>query len=193
MRKFIHITSLFVCFFLLYDHYNAYAEDNHETFTVTSDSAYIYEKRNGTLVVIGTLAKNQTFASDFKHTSWHKFKIAGKEMYIYKDDTKTLANAKITSHLNHTGREFTINKNVSVYDNSGKVLKPMAELLGGSSFTALKEYSSWISIQLSDRIGYIRKSEVSLGFASKDSYFKVMEDNVSVYQKTSNGLKEIGL
>ena len=191
MRKYIQFIGLFVLFFLFYNHNHAYAEAKYAKFTIISNSAEIYEKKNGALVSVGTLAKNQTFASDYEYTSWHKFKIAGKEVFIHKNDTKTTATTKKVSHRNHTNREFTLNKNVIVYDNSGKILEPIAELYSGRKLIALKEYSSWISIQLSDRIGYIKKSEVSLGFSPSDSYFQANADT-GIYVKVSSKLRHIG-
>lgn len=192
MKRIIQLFALFYCIFLFSSHYNAYAADNLLTFTVTSESAEIYEKNNGSLAVIGTLTKGQKFASDYEYTSWYKFKIADKDVYIHKEDTKVSSKVYVDPHPSHNAREFTLINDVTVYDNSGHTLEPMAQLSSGSSFNALKEYTSWLSIQISDRTGYIKKSEVSLGFSSSNAYFMALED-IPIYQKSSNGLQKVAV
>ncbi|WP_226529264.1 L,D-transpeptidase family protein [Metabacillus niabensis] len=206
MKRILYALGFILCFSLLASHYNAFAEDNLVTFTVTSDEASIYEKRSGSLEQVGTLAKNQIFASEREYTSWYQFKLAGKEVYIHKNDTKPYGTSKVISTNKVSDKEMTITTDTIVYDNSGKQLVQFATLKSGSSYHVLREYTSWVSIQFSNRIGFVKKSDVKItvsstkqetepkksSFSAKDKYFKASED-LLVYKKTSSGLKKIGV
>jgi len=206
MKRILYALGFILCFSLLASHYNAFAEDNLVTFTVTSDEASIYEKRSGSLEQVGTLVKNQTFASDREFTSWYQFKLAGKEVYIHKNDTKLSGTSKVLFSNKVEDKEMTITTDTIVYDNSGKQLVEFATLIAGSRYQVMKEYSSWVSVQVSNRIGFVKKSDVKItvsttkketepkkaSFSANDKYFKASEDLV-VYKKTSGKLTKIGV
>ncbi|WP_188393456.1 glucosaminidase domain-containing protein, partial [Compostibacillus humi] len=54
------------------------------------------------------------------------------------------------------------------------------------------DYGNWWRVIFSDRVGYVRKSDVQIGFTKSDKYFRA-DSNVAVYDNRGGGpLKKVG-
>ena len=67
-------------------------------------------------------------------------------------------------------------------------------MFGGQKYPVISYDNNWIRIDLGNRIGYIYydSNYLRISFTSKDQYFKVVENNVTVYDNSSGVLIPIG-
>ncbi len=155
----------------------------------------IYSNRSLDSAKLGSLKQGEVYKRLRDYGEWHEIQFGNSIGYIQKDHTEvtfthTLKN--LSNEKSETGRTFVANQDLAVYDNSSGQLVPFAVLNKGQKLTVIKEYTSWLTIQISDRTGYIRKSEVNLGFKGSDSHFMALE-NSPIYKKTSNGLQKVAV
>ncbi|MGM0876436.1 MAG: glucosaminidase domain-containing protein [Bacillota bacterium] len=173
----------------------AFTEDT-KYFKVTADQVPVYDNRSSSLVIVGYLKKGEVYPRTNDYTSWHQIAFGDYYAYVPKDGTipsePLIQNEYGSSGLVTGTRTFTALSNVIVYDNSSGSLAPFATILAGVEHTILNEYTSWYSVLVSGRVGYVRKSEVKTNFLETDKFFKVTEDRVPVYDNSSGELVEIG-
>ncbi|MEQ6391129.1 SH3 domain-containing protein [Bacillaceae bacterium S4-13-58] len=163
-------------------------------FEVTSDRLTIYDNSSGSLVPVGTLHKGQIFKRISGMGNWHKVQFGGKYGYIWGPATvpatepAELKWSEGTSHPN-TGIAF---KTLTVYDNSTGKLVPFATILQGNEFKYVRQSGNWMIVEISGRKGYVYAPAVSFPFKSTDRYFKVLTDNLTVYDNSTGKLVAVG-
>lgn len=163
-------------------------------FEVTSDRLTIYDNSTGSLVPVGTLHEGQVFKRISGMGNWHKVQFGGEYGYIWGPATvpatapTELKWSEGTSHPN-TGIAF---KRLTVYDNSTGKLVPFATILQGNEFKYVKQSGNWMIVEISGRKGYVYAPAVSFPFKSTDRYFKVLTDDLTVYDNSTGKLVAVG-
>src|SRR5690606_33584030 len=59
------------------------------------------------------------------------------------------------------------------------------------TYPIVSDYGNWWRVIYSDRVGYVRKSEVEVDFTKSDKYFKANE-NLPVYDNRTGKLVKVG-
>jgi len=167
---------------------------NTKYFKVTTDALPIYDNSTGALVKVGYLEKGQEFPRVKDYGNWHQIQFGNKYAYVLKaatvpSDGKTLLALNSKPNQNLT---FTAMIDVVVYDNSTGSLVPFGVIQKGQAYPILRDFGNWYEVALSDRIGYVHKSGVRVDFKSSDRYFRVMEDQLGIYDNSTGKLVKVG-
>ncbi|MGM0876434.1 MAG: hypothetical protein ACQEWV_17100 [Bacillota bacterium] len=88
--------------------------------------------------------------------------------------------------------KVTITQNTFVYDNTSGALIKFAELYKDDEYPIISDHGNWLKVDVSGRIGYVRKNDTKLEFSKSINYFTPTENNVPVYDNSSGSLKIVG-
>lgn len=155
----------------------------------------VYVKKDGDLIQVATLEENQIYARTRDYTSWHQILLGNQVAYVGKENTLPSKGESVKNLYNQqggSGLTLTITTNAEIYDNTGSDLVPFGTLNQGLRLQVVKVYTSWYAVQLGGRLGYVRSDQAKLDFPTDADYFKVTEDNLPIYDKSSGDLVEIG-
>ena len=200
LRNLSKIFLLLILTLIMFD-YNASlsAQDSYESgyFQVVSENTTVYDNRTGSLVPVGTLEKGEVYPRVSDYGNWHRIQYGDYYGYVSKKHTVPASGVNLRNENNNrystNWRKITANQDVVVYDNTSGSLVPFATLKEGVTVTASTDYTNWWRVVISDRIGYVKKSEVTAGFTKEDQYFEVLNEGTIVYDNRSSGpLEPIG-
>src|SRR5690606_30448560 len=78
--------------------------------------------------------------------------------------------------------------------NSSGTLEPFGVIKKDQSFSIAHDYGGkWIYVIYSDRVGFVNKEDVKRNyFLPTDKYFKVVEENVPIYDRRDGKLVQVG-
>ncbi|MEK5271994.1 glucosaminidase domain-containing protein [Aeribacillus sp. FSL K6-8394] len=164
-------------------------------FEVLEDNLPVYDNRTGKLVKIGELKKGQVYPRVSDYGNWHRIQFSDYYGYVKKSETKPANGTSIKNEnksYKNSSKSFKAIENVTVYDNTSGKLVPFGTIEKGKEYKIASDYGNWWRIIFSDRVGYVRKSEVQLLFSQQDKYFEVLEDNLPVYDNRTGKLVKIG-
>ncbi|MGG3682494.1 glucosaminidase domain-containing protein [Aeribacillus composti] len=170
-------------------------EKNDKYFEVLEDNLPVYDNRTGKLVKIGELKKGQVYPRVSDYGNWHRIQFSDYYGYVKKSATKPANGTSIKNEnksYKNSSKSFNAIENVTVYDNTSGKLVPFGTIEKGKGYKIASDYGNWWRIIFSDRVGYVRKSEVQLLFSQQDKYFEVLEDNLPVYDNRTGKLVKIG-
>jgi len=170
-------------------------EKNDKYFEVLEDNLPVYDNRTGKLVKIGELKKGQVYPRVSDYGNWHRIQFSDYYGYVKKSATKPANGTSIKNEnksYKNSSKSFNAIENVTVYDNTSGKLVPFGTIEKGKEYKIASDYGNWWRIIFSDRVGYVRKSEVQLLFSQQDKYFEVLEDNLPVYDNRTGKLVKIG-
>ncbi|MGM8215058.1 SH3 domain-containing protein [Bacillaceae bacterium W0354] len=169
-------------------------KDSDQYFEVIQDDVTVYDNSTGKLVPIGWLKKGEVYKREKDLGSWHKIQFEGRSGYVYKPATKP-ASAKgfsfVSTPSKHT-KEGRALEDITVYDNSSGKRVPMARIFKGQSFNYIKQSGSWMQVQIGNRTGYVYAPAVGRPFTKQDDYFRVYENNVTLYAIIDGERKAVG-
>ncbi|MGG3682495.1 alginate lyase family protein [Aeribacillus sp. FSL K6-3256] len=168
---------------------------HYKYFQTTQDNIPVYDNRTGKLVKIGELKKGQVYPRVSDYGDWHRIQFSNHYGYVRKSSTKPASGSLIKNEnkgYKNSSQSVKALKNVIVYDNSSRKLVPFGTIEKGKDYRIVSDYGNWWKIIYSDRIGYIKKLDVQPTFSQYDKYFKVMEDNLPVYDNRSGKMIKIG-
>jgi len=164
-------------------------------FKVSTNNVSVYDNSTGKLVKVGQLVKGQVYQIDSIVGNWHRIKFGNIYGYVWKEATEP-ADASSLKNINkgekNSGRTITALTTLTVYDNTSGSLVPFGTIEAGKEYPIISKTGNWYKIDYAGRIGYIYASAAKLSFASSDQYFKVLENNVSVYDNSSGKLVKVG-
>ncbi|MFV8826381.1 S8 family serine peptidase [Alkalihalobacterium sp. APHAB7] len=165
-----------------------------EYFRVIDDQAIVYDNSTGRLVEVGKLERGQVYPRVRDFGNWHEISFGSKKGYVRKSSTsavnsppRNLNNGRFTN----SQQTFRTTQNVTVFDNSSGSLVPFATILSGQRYPIVSDFGNWWRIDVSGRIGFVRKSEVALSFTQATQYFQVVEENTPVYDNSTGRLIEV--
>ena len=170
-------------------------EKNDKYFEVLEDNLPVYDNRTGKLVKIGELKKGQVYPRVSDYGNWHRIQFSDYYGYVKKSATKPANGTSIKNEnksYKNSSKSFNAIENVTVYDNTSGKLVPFGTIEKGKGYKIASDYGNWWRIIFSDRVGYVRKSEVQLLFSQQDKYFEVLENNLPVYDNRTGKLVKIG-
>ncbi|WP_120631198.1 MULTISPECIES: SH3 domain-containing protein [Clostridia] len=157
----------------------------------------VYDNRgSGSLKKVGELTKGQVYPRVSDYGNWHRIQFGNYYGYVKKSGTSFAKGNEIKNknkNYSNQKRTFTALKSVTVYDNSSGNLTPFGKIDKGVEFSIATDYGNWWRVIFADRVGYVKKDEVKTKFLSGDnSYFRVLKENVAVYDNRSGSLKKVG-
>ncbi|MDC3423507.1 N-acetylglucosaminidase [Aquibacillus sp. 3ASR75-11] len=164
-------------------------------FQVTSDYVAVYDNRSGDLVKVGELTKGQVYPRISSYgPSWQKIQFGNIYGYVNADNTKIASGNNLRNEntgYSNQARTFTPNYNVPVYDNSSGELVQFGQLKAGRAYPIASDYGNWWRVIFSDRVGYVSKDTVRNNFVPGDKYFRVLRENLPIYDNRSGKLVEV--
>ena len=164
-------------------------------FQVTEGNVSIYQNDNGALKHVGYLVKGQVYPRVSDYGDWHKIKFGNGFAFIWKNATKPVSGKGLSNENKSTevsGLHFVALEPLTVYDNSSGKLVPFASINNGTQYPIISENGDWYKIDISGRVGYVYVHATKRSFTTKDKYFQVTENNVSIYQNNNGSLKHVG-
>jgi len=164
-------------------------------FTVVETETKVYDNRSGSLVELATLEPGTTYERVQDYGNWHQIRFDDYYGYVLKRKTTPGSSRMIPNRASQeptNGRIFTVLEDTAVYDNSGQSLTPFMTLTKGTEARIDRDYGDWWQVIVGKRIGYINKDHVQVAFKSTDNYFRVLTDDVIIYDNRSGGLKKVG-
>ncbi|WP_226529261.1 M14 family metallocarboxypeptidase [Metabacillus niabensis] len=174
---------------------NAEFSPSHEYFEVTGDNVVGYKKVNGKLIEVTKLINGQVYPRIADYTSWHEVKFGNGTIFVNKKETRPASGDLLKNENNsfeNSKYTVTISKDTYVYDNTSSSLVEFAELYKGTKYPIISDHGKWIKVDLSGRIGYIRKSDTEIEFSKGIEYFTSVKANVPVYDNSGKTLKVVG-
>ncbi|WP_229733703.1 heparinase II/III domain-containing protein [Compostibacillus humi] len=155
----------------------------------------VYDNRGGgPLKKVGELVKGQVYPRVSDYGNWHRIDFGNFYGYVKKSETSPASGSAIKNenkNYKDQSRTFTALKDVMVYDNTSGKLVPFGTIDKGQTYPIASDFGNWWRVIYSDRVGYVRKSDVQLGFTKSDKYFRA-DSNTSVYDNRSGSLKKVG-
>ncbi|MFV8826378.1 M14 family zinc carboxypeptidase [Alkalihalobacterium sp. APHAB7] len=166
-------------------------------FEVVNENVPVYDNSTGSLVEVGWLQQGEVYprVRDFG-PNWHEIRYGNDFAYVRKADTRP-SNGSVLRNENknfeNTTRSFIPQSDIEVYDNTSGQLVPFGVIKQGRSYPIVGNFgANWYRVLLSDRVGFVRTSEVELAFRASDQYFRVTTDHVEVYDNSSGRLVKVG-
>ncbi|WP_197274738.1 M14 family zinc carboxypeptidase [Halolactibacillus sp. JCM 19043] len=171
--------------------------DSHDLyFEVTEDNQKIYDNRSGKLEVIGTLEKGEIYPRVNDYSNWHQIQFGDYYGFVSKEGTRPSDGNGLKNEIfasQDSNRAFSAKKDISIYKNSTGELIPFMHIKEGVKVNIAGEKDSMWKVIISNRIGYLSKDELNTNFSVKDRYFKVVEDNLEVFDNRDGKLKRIAV
>ncbi|KGX93909.1 peptidase M14 [Pontibacillus halophilus JSM 076056 = DSM 19796] len=133
-------------------------------FRVTNNHTTLYKRENGSLKEVGQLQNNTVYKRVADYGSWHKIRIGKTTGYIWENATEPSSKADMRSEQQQksTGIRFSINQDVTVYDNSSGSLKPIGTLWSGEQYNMVSTSGAWVEVDYLNKKGYIYKPALSI-------------------------------
>ncbi|WP_111645036.1 SH3 domain-containing protein [Paranoxybacillus vitaminiphilus] len=168
---------------------------NTKFFKVTTDKLAIYDNSTGKLVQVGSLEKEQEFPRVKDYGNWHQIQFGNKYAYVWKGSTVPSDGSSAMKLNNQRNQDttFTATADLPVYDNSTGSLVHIATIQKGQSYPIIESSGNWYKIAISGRIGYVYKGLVQINFKSSDRYFRVITEQLAVYDNSTGKLVKVGL
>lgn len=166
-------------------------------FQVTGDNVDIFDNSSGSLVKVGSLEKGQVYprVSDYG-ANWHKIKFGNG--YGFVASSKTIpANStslyNINTQYSNSSTKVTAIEDLPVYDNTSGALVKFATISKGENYPIISDYgANWYRVDVSGRTGYVLQSLTKKPFTANDHFFRVIEDDVKVFDNSTGTLIEVG-
>ncbi|NLP52719.1 M14 family metallocarboxypeptidase [Bacillus sp. RO1] len=159
-------------------------------FKAVQANVHIYQNIDGKLVAVGYVFQGQEYERIRDYGSWHEVKFGNGKGYVWKAATEPSDGTSIQNKSSKvsSSKTITMTQNLQVYDNSQGPLVPFASIQKGATINIVRKMGSWYEVNFSGREGYIYHTGVRESFVASDKYFKVMQDNVHVYQNVNGKL-----
>ncbi|QTN00776.1 hypothetical protein ERJ70_16710 [Sediminibacillus dalangtanensis] len=167
--------------------------DNY--FRVYTANIPVYDNRSGSLKKVGELKKGESYPIEKDYGNWWRVQFGDFYGYVRKSDTGYATKTEIPNlndEYTNIAHKLETEQQVEVYDNTSGSLIPFGKIDKGQLFPIATDYGNWWRILYLDRIGYVRKNNVSLRYASYDDYFKAEEDLPIYDNRGSGSLKKVG-
>ncbi|MDQ0161904.1 S8 family serine peptidase [Aeribacillus alveayuensis] len=159
-------------------------------FKVIENNVSIYDNSTGALVKIGELSRGQSFSLLSETGNWLKIAFGDKLGYIWKYATvPTLNYNDYSGHSLHFFKGVT---DLTVYDNSSGQLTPIGIISKGVEYSYVRDIGNWYEINFLGRKSYVYKPATRRIFTEKDQYFKVLEENTTIYDNSTGKLIKVG-
>lgn len=172
-----------------------YFLESDKYFRVTEESLPIYDRRDGKLVKVGELLKDQIYYRYESSPSWHQIQFGDKLAFVPKDGTQPIKGLNVPIDNSSSNQYYVAKQDITVYDNTSGSLVPYGKIQEGEVYPVTLDYGGeWLYVNFADRLVYIKSSDFNkLGdFSNSDKYFKVLEDGLPIYDNRSGNLVKVG-
>src|SRR5690606_17188341 len=153
------------------------------------DNLPVYDNRTGSLVKVGELRAGQSYPIHSDYGNWWRVDFGNIYGYVKKSETGFATKNEIpnlNTSFKDSDDKFITNQDVIVYDNSGSgPLQPFGQIEKGTAYPIASEYGNWWRIIYLDRVGYVRKSEVSPYGITYSKYDITLEEAARKQMKAS--------
>ncbi|WP_337019348.1 SH3 domain-containing protein [Oceanobacillus massiliensis] len=163
-------------------------------FEVTQSNVTLYDNSSGSLKAVGYLIKGQIFKRVEDIGNWHKIKYGNKYGYVWKEATKPAKSQNVTNwigSISHSQSAIAY-QDLTVYDNSTGKRIPFGRIYKGSQFEYIKKSGDWLELEYGGRKGYVYEPAVRKEFTKDDNFFKVLQDNLTVFDNSTGSLVAMG-
>ncbi|WP_087973579.1 N-acetylglucosaminidase [Oceanobacillus rekensis] len=165
-------------------------------FKTTVDTP-IYDNSTGELVEVGYLKKGEIYPRYESSPSWHLIQFDNGKYFVKKEGTEPATGdslKNINTKYSIKSETVTSTKDMTVYDNTSGNLVPFGVIKEGQEYAIAHDYGgAWIYVVFADRVGYIKSSELIRNYYPPfGDYFRVLEDDLPVYDNSSGKLVEVG-
>lgn len=135
-------------------------------FTTIHDKVPVFDYRTGKPEIVAFLAKDQTFKieSDY-NKSLYRVEIGNEYGYVSKRNTKRVTGIPTLDNLSikeNTNTMIITNRTTLVHEKNGKYFKIITSIKSNRRYPIFGEEGVWYKVYLGGRIGYIKKSNVSI-------------------------------
>ncbi|WP_051475613.1 SH3 domain-containing protein [Bacillus sp. J37] len=163
-------------------------------FKVLKSDVAIYDNRSGDLELVGYLEAGQVNPRVSDYGNWHRIKFGNHYGYVSKTGTEPSDNnlKNVNTAYKNSNKFVTAGTDLPVYDNSSGELVQFATIKKGQRYPIISDYGKWYRIDVSGRVGYIHKDNLSNDAATKNKYYEVLENNLTIYDNRSGSLKAVG-
>jgi mannosyl-glycoprotein endo-beta-N-acetylglucosaminidase len=163
-------------------------------FKVGTERLSIYDNSTGQLVKVGSLEPGQEFPRIKDYGNWHQIQFGNKYGYVWKGSTVPSDGSSIRNLNNNPNQDitFTALVDLPVYDNSTGTLVRFATIKQGQTYPIIRDYGNWYQISIAGRLGYVYKGGLRVNFKSTDRYFRVITDQLTVYDNSTGKLVKVG-
>ncbi|MBN8193765.1 glucosaminidase domain-containing protein [Bacillus sp. NTK074B] len=169
-------------------------EPTDKYFKVTAGQVAVYDNSVSPMKIVGYLKEGEQYPRVKDYTSWHEIQFDNATRFVRKEGTTPSTGAGITNKYTgqSTDTKIRLKVDANVLDNTTG--KHFATLTNGLDISIVREYTSWYSVVVANRIGYIRKADAQLApdFSSGDNYFRVLEDGRPILEKVDGQLVQVG-
>lgn len=164
-------------------------------FSAKVDQLGMYENRNGKLVKVGELKKNDSYKRIRDYGNWHQLNAGGKIVYVLKADTVPSSSSTIKNATSQKSSSnfFTTRYTTPVFDNSTGALVQFGQFNPKEKVHYIGKMGNWYTVEFGGRLGYIHENNVLLPFKKDDKYFEVLEEDVYVYDNSMGYLRKVAL
>ncbi|GGE56091.1 hypothetical protein GCM10011391_38880 [Pullulanibacillus camelliae] len=160
-------------------------------FEVAEDKVPVYNnQRSKNLIQVGSLEKGQVYQRVSDYGNWQRIQFGDEYGYIEKNatlpnDGESLKN--LNTKYKISSADFQTVKNLQVYDNSSGTLVPFATINKGESFPLANDYDygNWYRVIVSNRVGYVRKSDLDSVIDQMSQYGYSLYNMVSKQMKVN--------
>ncbi len=164
-------------------------------FKVADDNVPVYDYSVSPRVKAGELKKGQEYKITGDSGNWHKIQFGSIEGFVWKEFTIASTGQEI-KNLNkdyqNSKLTFITKGNLIVYDNTSNTLEPFGVISEGVKYPVVDDTGNWLRVLFGDRVGYVYKSSVQMGFKESDRSFKVLTNNVPIYHNINGILEKVG-
>ncbi|MED1602990.1 M14 family metallocarboxypeptidase [Alkalihalophilus marmarensis] len=158
-------------------------------------NAPIYDNSGGTLVQVGAVTEGQVYPRIRDYGNWHEIKFGDGRGYVSKNATRRADGSSLKNiniNYRNSDRHFKALRGIPVYDNTSGSLVQFGVINENVTYPIVGDYGSWYRILLSDRVGYVSKSNAEEGFRPNDRFFEAIQDNAPIYDNSSGTLVQVG-
>ncbi|MGF2617967.1 hypothetical protein FZC84_13060 [Rossellomorea vietnamensis] len=178
----------------------AYSFSEHKTFSTVSEHLSFYKKtKEGELVKQGELMPGVSYQLIREYGNWLEFQYGEQKAFVWKAAVEPVSQKELDELKAPEGQgtSFSINEDVTVYEQSAKSLTPIAHLLKGTKGEYHSVQGEWLEVHFAGRQGLIKKEAVdvaSITAAAEPSsdYIKILLTNTSFYSNEGGSLTKLG-
>lgn len=170
-------------------------DNNARYFKVDSVSLPVYDNRSGRLVKVGELKQGQTYPIQGNGGNWHIIQFNNIKGFVWKNSTVPGSGDSIQNEKKEEVKSnipFITKQNVVIYDNSNGNLIPFGSLSKNVEYKAVANIGNWVKIIFANRIGYVYKDWLQMGFQSSHKFFRVTDTTLPIYQRINGSLVKKG-
>ncbi|WP_456277592.1 M14 family zinc carboxypeptidase [Bacillus sp. AK128] len=165
---------------------------NYKYFTPSKEIP-VYMNQNGALTPVGMLTQGQSYTYVAEYGNWYQINFANQTGFVWKAATEKTNNGFLNNQRNLSPMfSVKVTEPLSVFDNTSGALVEYAKINSGQSITVISDVGNWLGVNIGGRYGFIYKPGTQRSFTAEDQFYKVLEEDITVYKQHNGSLAPIG-